>query len=555
VQLVKFGIQNYRSIRKTPKLAIDTGLTVLLGPNNEGKSNVLRGLTTALELLSFFRYETSLKTKKPTKGKPKSVLPHRRFGGDVYVWERDFPVSMQESKPDGESIFTIDFSLTDAEVVAFKDHVGSQLNSTLPVEIRASKHEASFRVLKPGKAAKPLANKASKIAAFVSNRVQFQHIEAVRSARQAKEVVSRLVAEQLRVLEDNEQYRDALLTIETLQEPILSSISKAITESLSAFLPDVQSVEVSIPSRRRSRALTRETEIMVDDGTATSLDRKGDGVQSLAAISLLRHRASEVSGNQDLIIAIEEPESHLHPKAMHGLKSVLQEIASEHQLVISTHSPLFVERSRISANILVQKQEAKLAKNIAEIRDSLGVRLQDNLQSCEVVLVVEGEEDRVALEPMLSSASNGLRKAFASNRLGIDTLGGGTNLTYKLSQLRLAVCEVHVLLDDDDTGRSSLQKAIDSGLVTIARATLTKCQGMNNTELEDWFKRNNGRTDLRRSFPTWANHGTSSSKPKSKAKSRIWLPKKELTRFSLPESPFSIRWSVRLNHCLVSHDY
>lgn len=311
----------------------------------------------------------------------------------------------------------------------------------------------------------------------------------MRSSEQAERVVGELVGEQLRTLEENETYQEAMKTIASLQDPILNAISETIRTNLASFLPDVTDAKVEIPEQRRSRAFVRETQVKVNDGTETDLRAKGDGVQSLAAISLLRHRINTRTGQRDLIIAIEEPESHLHPSAMHRLNGVLNEIASEHQLVISTHNPVFVQRSKIDANIIVEKRKAEPAKSIAQIRDSLGVRMQDNLQSCEAVLVVEGEEDRIVMHSLLAKESTQLRKALTSNRLGIDTLGGGTNLGYKLTQLRLSLCEIHVLLDDDDCGRDSLQKCLDGNLLTIAQATLTKCQGMNDTELEDWFRR------------------------------------------------------------------
>lgn len=489
MRLVAFSIKNYRSIQKTPRLAVDPTLTVLIGPNNEGKSNLLRGFATAMQILSLFKFETAVAAVGAKKGKPRAELEYRRFGRSIYDWDSDFPVAKQESHPEGESVFAIEFELADEETEQFRSYVGSNLNGSLPVEVRVSKYRASLRVLKQGRGAATLAKKASKIASFIGSRLRFQHIEAVRSAEQARAVVSELVSEQLAVLEKNDEYRQALATIASLQSPILESISTAILDNLSSFLPDVTAVKVSIPEQRRVRALRRETEITVDDGTATSLEQKGDGVQSLAAISLLRHRVTALPGEHDLVLAIEEPESHIHPSAMRRLKQVLNEIASEHQLMISTHNAVFVERSRVASNIIVEKQQARAAKTIEEIRQSLGVEVHDNLQSSEIVLVVEGEDDRIAMRSLIAAASPQLADALQSNRLGIDVLGGGTNLGYKLSTLQCSLCDVHVLLDDDETGREALQKAIDGKLIDVSNATLTTCEGMVNAELEDWFQR------------------------------------------------------------------
>jgi len=50
MELISFSVQNYRSIAKANRIEVGRS-TVLVGPNNEGKSNVLRALVTAMEVL------------------------------------------------------------------------------------------------------------------------------------------------------------------------------------------------------------------------------------------------------------------------------------------------------------------------------------------------------------------------------------------------------------------------------------------------------------------------------------------------------------------------
>jgi predicted ATPase len=107
----------------------------------------------------------------------------------------------------------------------------------------------------------------------------------------------------------------------------------------------------------------------------------------------MRHAASFHSGARHTVIALEEPEAHLHPSAIHELKAVLQELAKTKQIVLITLCPLFVNRARIAANIIVENNQARGAESIAEIRDILGVRAADNLRHAELVLIVEGMED------------------------------------------------------------------------------------------------------------------------------------------------------------------
>ena len=167
--------------------------------------------------------------------------------------------------------------------------------------------------------------------------------------------------------------------------------------SLIKFLPDVTDVRVQIPIEERYRALRHYCQIVVDDGTPTLLELKGDGVQSLAALGIMRHASESTAIGRNLVIAIEEPESHLHPGAIHELRQVIRDLSERHQVVLTTHNPLFVDRSGLRNNVVVQDNRARPARTIDELRSVLGVRASDNLRHAELVLVVEGDEDVRAL--------------------------------------------------------------------------------------------------------------------------------------------------------------
>jgi predicted ATP-dependent endonuclease of OLD family len=209
-------------------------------------------------------------------------------------------------------------------------------------------------------------------------------------------------------------------------------------------------------------------------------------------------------------LAIEEPESHLHPNAIHQLKAVLNEIARKHQVIMTTHCPLFVDRTSIKSNIIVFNQKAAPARNVREIRDVLGVRASDNLQHAELILLVEGEEDRRALRSLLRAQSKVLAAALTQGSLGIESLQGGTNLCYKLSQVREALCQAHCFLDNDACGIDSHQKAVNEGLSTVADATFTVCEGMKESEIEDLYDESLYATMLLNKF------GVSTGSPKFK---------------------------------------
>lgn len=473
MDLVSFSVTNFRSITKAYKLPIRRS-TVLIGPNNEGKSNILQALVTTLGMLSRIgklRIERGRFRYRPQT--------------EIYDWNRDFPISLQAKRPDGESAFSLELRLSDQEVTEFEAEVKSKLNGTLPIELTLGLKDPGFRVLKKGPGGTALSKKAEAIAHFISKRINLRYIPAVRTANLTHEIVGELLERELAAVENEAAYRDALKAVAKAQQPVLDKLSASIKDTLKDFLPNVKAVKVSIPEEERYRALRRACLIEVDDGTPTPLHRKGDGVQSLAALSLMRH-ASEGSGVGDnLILAIEEPESHLHPNAIHQVRSVLFDIAQKHQVIMTTHCPLFVDRTTIRSNVIVQANKATPAKDVKQIRQVLGVRASDNLQNAELVLVVEGEDDRRSIRALLSHHSSSLKTALSENSLGIESLTGGSNLSYKLSQIREAMCLTHTLVDDDDCGQKAVNKALQEGVLIIADVTKTTCLGRIEAEFED----------------------------------------------------------------------
>ena len=332
-----------------------------------------------------------------------------------------------------------------------------------------------------------MSKKDDLIAQFVSKRINITYIPSVRTYDQAEAIVSGIVDRELKVVEQQEAYQNALAEVAKIQASVLDQISKSITETLRVFLPNVRNVRAAISEEARYRALRRSCEIVVDDGTPTPLARKGDGVQSLAALSLMRHSSESGALGRQLILAIEEPESHLHPSAIHQLRSVLAEIGGKHQVIMTTHCPLFVDRASIKSNIIVYQNKAVPAKDVKQIRDILGVRAADNLQHAELILLVEGEEDKCALTSLLKQHAPALKASLEQRSLAIESLLGGSNLSYKLSQVRESMCISHCFLDHDKSGLDAFDKAQMEGLVTLADVTFAIRDGLTESEIEDLY--------------------------------------------------------------------
>ena len=471
MRLTNFSVTNYRSITSAHKVAV-SDTTVLIGKNNEGKSNLLRALQVAMELLQTHALSERSAIRRGYRGPQES-----------YYWNRDFPIQLQNRRTSTQTIFKVEFLLDQSEIDEFKEEIGSSLNGDLPLEIKIGKeNEAQINFRKPGKNTKSLATKSGKIAEFVARRIYFNYIPAVRTDREAIEVVSRMLSQELRILEGDETYRNALQVIHDLQQPILNDLARRIREPLAEFLPTIKNVQIEIPETSRRVGVRREFNVIVDDGTPTNIEYKGDGVKSLAALGLLKNKFRHPGAS---IIAIEEPESHLHPGAIHQLNEIIKSLAESNQVILTTHNPLFVDRSNIKTNIIVNDGKATPARNVASIREILGIKASDNLTNANYALVVEGEEDVKSLKALIPILSDRLGRSIKNNILVIEPIGGAGNLPYKISLLKNSLCATHTLLDNDDAGRKAFEKASNDSLIDISGCTMITCKGMADSEFED----------------------------------------------------------------------
>jgi hypothetical protein len=185
---------------------------------------------------------------------------------------------------------------------------------------------------------------------------------------------------------------------------------------------------------------------------------------------------------------------------MHSLREVIETLAANNQVVLTTHCPLFVDRATIGRNIIIDRNTAKPAKDISSIRSLLGVRASDNLVNASHVLVVEGNEDIIALTALLPHLSPAIAKALKQFQLVLEQIGGAGNLSYKLSTLANALCVTHVLLDNDEAGKKAYERAVSDGTLRVADTTFVNCRGMPGSEFEDTLESGIYRAEILDSF-------------------------------------------------------
>jgi len=477
MKISSIQIKNYRSISDA-KLSLED-MTVILGKNNEGKSNVLMAVNVAISALQI---HAAIKRK----------LYRYRFRQDneSYEWDRDYPVDKRKGdKRNKKSKFILDFTLDDDEVEEFRKEIGHQLNGSLPIQIEyANDDVAIIKVVKPGKGSKPLNEKSKKVCKYIAEHIEFNYIPAVRTVEHSMDIINAQIADRLLKERENKEYQSALDKIKELESNIINKLSEEIKISLNDFIPDLKGVFLQSGDLGFLIKHRQDFSLMIDDGNSTDLMNKGDGVKSLVALSLLKNK--KIVPNSVSVIAIEEPESHLHPSAIEVLRKTIRALSEKSQVIVSTHNPQFVNRNEIESNIIVENGNAKKASSIREIREVLGVKLSDNLYGAKLILFVEGLTDKRILSPLLSKKSSRLSKAIADNELVIYPIGGTDHIELHLSMARAMVSDFYVFVDNDNAGRNAIKNCMEKGLLEHKDYLMAKYVDMcNDSEIEDMLNK------------------------------------------------------------------
>lgn len=128
------------------------------------------------------------------------------------------------------------------------------------------------------------------------------------------------------------------------------------------------------------------------------LSQAGTGIGQVLSILYVA-----MSHSSPITIAIDEPNSFLHPKAVRTLLQILNSLPIRHQYVITTHSPEVI-RAAAPKSVIVVRNEDGISRidpldpnNLEDVKvglASIGARLSD-LYGADRILWVEGETEEL----------------------------------------------------------------------------------------------------------------------------------------------------------------
>jgi putative ATP-dependent endonuclease of OLD family len=200
-------------------------------------------------------------------------------------------------------------------------------------------------------------------------------------------------------------YRAALDGSETLQR-FRVSLADALTDALPSPV-DQNDVRVVTEAEALQDPLSGVTVTVREGEHDVPLAEQSDGIRALSVLTLLG-----LSQRSAKIVAIDEPETHLHPAAQRAVARSLQ--GSVSQRVVATHSPSVVGRMEpmdiVAFGTDRRARQLSPTAPIADFETTVrfwSYRLIEPLTARHVV-VVEGVADRILLEAVANVTGNEL---------------------------------------------------------------------------------------------------------------------------------------------------
>jgi|HubBroStandDraft_6_1064221.scaffolds.fasta_scaffold27018_4 predicted ATP-dependent endonuclease of OLD family len=213
-------------------------------------------------------------------------------------------------------------------------------------------------------------------------------------------------------------------------------------------------------------------EFLADDPSIETqvarMSKRSSGVTQFFTVSMiLNARRSKFPANS-YIYLFDEPGVYLHPQGQRDLLQVFEKLADENQIVYATHSLFllnqnFPERHRL---VFKDKDGTKIdqkpyQQNWKRATDALGIYLTSNILFSDRVLLTEGDSDPIYIYELFRQLNKIKDVDVDLNLLGIMSFYNYQNLRFLLQVFKREVTDTNVIvLVDGDVGGKGLAQQI-----------------------------------------------------------------------------------------------
>ncbi len=470
VKLTRIEVRNYRSLfvdgsGKAVTFDIGEGMNAFIGPNNCGKSNLLRAVALALDPAYAFNRDRDMSAPLMFTV-PRITLtfscegrtsPERTLLRYVDQYEKSTGRGTKTYADEGVLRFVVSYPGNERSGATRQEAFGAR--------------GAGAQLGDPGKLEKAI-GQFRKCLRFI----MIESGESLESVLQGKfrEILHTVIREHLR-----EEFASADRRrsgyVEGLTTDLLAPLRERIGDVVCQLFPDISDVSL-VPQVSSIDDTLSNVAVNLTDAVETGLAAKGTGVRGAVMVAMLRYLADH--GRRSMVFAVEEPEAFLHPAAQEDLRDDLEALGErpDVSLLVTTHSPFIVSRDAKARVTAMAKDPAgrTLVTGTAQgdephasllgglFRDAI---LADVLERARVpgdakgVVVVEGRTDAEYLR--IAARVSGRPDLLEGLHIA-----AGEGATMAVAQAIITRAETPrpliVILDNDEPGRHARRQLTDN---------------------------------------------------------------------------------------------
>ena len=364
VKVIAIRVADFRSLTNL-EVKLDS-LTVLVGPNNAGKTSLLDALQFAIGANRRFLGKEDIRLGQDEVDVPKD----RKAIIDILIRPVGADGSIVETFPEG-SFWTGLWGTGIAQDEQQNDMVG--MRSVLEWSDVHGDYRTTRKFLKEWKSFGDWqsAEDGETVSAAHIEPIALHYIDAKRDLdddlRTRGSFWRRLTDDLGLSDEDIERLENTLTEVNRTivdKSKVLQHLRDNLIELRRVISFEKAGIDIA-PVPRHLRDLSRGVDVSLNSGGASAfpLARHGMGTRSLASLLVFRafaswrqERAQEGGDEVHTLLALEEPEAHLHPHAQKALFAQIRDIPG--QRIVSTHSPYFVAQSRLEDLRLLAKAKS-----------------------------------------------------------------------------------------------------------------------------------------------------------------------------------------------------
>lgn len=436
-------------------------LTIFVGPNNSGKSAVVRALD-----IFFNNNEKPADLKAHTRINPKATALKKRYTMLITLWFRELPEHLSKK---------------------YTEYINS--DDLLPVRFcyKPTDETISYLIFKEGKLKDAIKSgeKSSTIYRDITDNLLLRIIPETRDVqREFRTELGQAFGKLKEIIIEN-AHGKAAKTARTLQALVHSIFDKELTHRINEHLGEVihehhfkigslaedifvKTILEQVLKQYPMRAKSADGEF--------PLEQMGAGFQSNVLIAL--YRAVANISKRKLILCVEEPEIHLDPHAQRQTYYEWSKLSAEEndvdQIIITSHSAFLVNEAK-PEEIVVVKRNKENNTVVSQLSQSelenhrpihlktkiLGIKNSDIFFSTGVILV-EGDSDAVALRGCFEKIlmDKPIKKRNTLSALGISVIDcGGKDSIPPLARIIRALEIPFVMIFDKDFLQKSKEES------------------------------------------------------------------------------------------------